>query len=713
MRARKRAQSLRGLSGFALEHLEKRELLAADLMDVTVLGPTDEAVVASSVDTSTSMSAMSVVSRRSILPVVRPLSSEVRSVDGVGNNRENPEFGAAGETYIRVAAADYADGIADMAGEERPSAREISNALAAQQVDVSGNERQLSAFVYLWGQFLDHDITLTESDGTEEAFIEVPTDDPFFDPEGTGSQFIAFFRSVFDGSTGTDVDNPREQYNAITAFIDGSQVYGSDQATADSLRTLEGGKLLTSEGDLLPLGSDGYFLAGDVRANENIELTAMQTLFLREHNWWADHIAKQNSSRTDAEIYQQARAIVIAEIQAITFEEFLPALLGEGVMPEYEGYDPAVNPGIANEFSTAAFRLGHSLLNDDVEFFGNDGRAIFEEVELSDAFFNPQLILEHGIDSILKYAASSQSQELDNQLVDSVRNFLFGEPGQGGLDLASLNIQRGRDHGLADYNSVREAYGLPRVSSFAEITSNIELQQTLADLCDTVDDLDLWVGALAEDHVHGGSVGELVQTIIADQFNRLRAGDRFWYENNFSAQDVRQLRRTTLSDVIRRNTAVTNLQDNVFFMSATVSGTVLADNTGTALRRHRNPGLAGVTVDLLNDEGEVVDTTVTDSRGFYLFDTFLETGDYQVRVLRPGSNTTVVAETADVLISRGGLDVSDVSFPAVAARPARHTRQRLAATDVVAFDVALGSSTSASSIDILAAQLAARRRRPA
>ncbi|TWU30033.1 peroxidase family protein [Bythopirellula polymerisocia] len=587
--------------------------------------------------------------------------AESRSIDGAGNNLENPELGIAGSQLLRVAGSDYADGISELAGEDRPSAREVSNALAKQDPDASGNERQLSAFVYVWGQFLDHDIDLSLSGDSESAFVEVPTDDPYFDPDGTGSQFIPFMRSLFDTSTGDSVDNPREQINAITAYVDGSQVYGSDQATADSLRTFVGGKLLTSEGDLLPMDEYGNFLAGDIRASENIELTSMQTLFVREHNWWAEQIALQNPSLSDEEIYQQARAIVIAEIQVITYEEFLPALLGENAIPDYEGYDPSVNPGIANEFSTAAYRLGHSLLNDDIEFFGNDGRAVRDEIELAEAFFNPGLLQETGIDAILKYSASSQSQEIDNQIVDSVRNFLFGEPGEGGLDLASLNIQRGRDHGLADYNSVREAYGLDRVSSFLEITSDVELQQTLADLYMTVDDIDLWVGALAEDHVEGSSVGELTRAIVVDQFTRLRDGDRFWYENSFSTGDVSQLKLTTLSDVIQRNTTVTNLQDNVFFMSATVSGTVFADGNRAGSQRTGEQGLAGVAVELLDDEGSVVDSTTTDSRGHYSFGNFLETGDYQVRVLRPTASGTV-AETTDVLISVGGQVAKNLDF---------------------------------------------------
>ncbi|MCA9118542.1 MAG: carboxypeptidase regulatory-like domain-containing protein [Planctomycetaceae bacterium] len=580
---------------------------------------------------------------------------EVRSIDGTGNNLEDPELGSSGEQLLRVAPADYSDGISAPAGEDRPSAREISNALSDHVDEAVPNDRNLSAFLYVWGQFLDHDIdlTTTQAAGTESFDIEVPTGDPYFDPNTTGDQVISLTRSSFDESTGTDSTNPRQQITEITAWIDGSMIYGSDAETAASLREFTGGRLLIGDDGLLPTDENGNFIAGDIRANENLELTSMQTLFVREHNYWADKIGGENPDLSDEEIFQQARAIVIAEIQAITFNEFLPSLLGRNVLSSYDGYDATVNPTIANEFSTAAFRFGHSTINEDVEFFGNDGRAVRDEVELREAFFNPALLQETGIDSILKYVASSQSEEIDLQVVDSLRNFLFGAPGQGGLDLASLNIQRGRDHGLADYNAVREAYGLPRVESFEEITSDPEVQQTLAELYGTVDNIDLWVGGLAEDHAPGSSLGETFQRIVADQFERLRDGDRLWYENVFSGRELRMIDQTRLSDILQRNTTITNLQDNVFFFRAEVQGQVFADSNGDGILNRRETGISGVTVELLNDDGDVVATTKTDRNGRYRFSEFRETGDYQVRVAASSTlgNTTDLVQ--DVLISRG------------------------------------------------------------
>ena len=342
--------------------------------------------------------------------------------------------------------------------------------------------------------------------------------------------------------------------------------------------------VITDDG-LLPLGDDGRVIAGDVRASENVALTSVQTLFVREHNRLADEIVAANPTLSDEAIYQQARAIVIGEIQAITYNEFLPALLGNRAISRYDGYDASVNPQLATEFSTAAFRFGHSTLNDDVGFFDNEGRDLFDEIELKDAFFASSLLDKTGIDSVLKYEASSQAQEIDLEVVDSLRNFLFGPPGAGGFDLVALNIQRGRDHGLSDYNSTREAYGLDAVDSFADITSDADLQGKLETLYGDVNNIDLWVGLMAENHVREASVGELTQTIIADQFERIRDGDRFYYENVFKGQELRAIDNTTLADVIERNTNVDGLQDNVFFMQAEVRGMVTAASVEPASGR--------------------------------------------------------------------------------------------------------------------------------
>ncbi len=613
-------------------------------------------------------------------------------LDGTGNNLAHPDWGSTAEDLLRLSPAAYADGVSAPSGADRPNARAISNAVAQSPEDGITNDRDLSAFVYAWGQFLDHDLGLTEAALPRERLsIAVPAGDPSFDPAGTGTMTISMSRSAYDPATGTAAGNPRQQTNSITAFIDGSQVYGSDAARAAALREFSGGRLKTSAGNLLPYNTAGLanandahlvadsalFLAGDVRANENPELIAVQTLFVREHNRIAAAAAAKNPSWTDEQLYQHARRIVIAELQKITYDEFLPALLGAhtpaaAALHAYRGYRADVNPGIATEFSTAAFRFGHSLLGDDIQFLDNAGNEVHAALSLRDAFFNAPVVSQTGIDPILKYLASDRAQEIDTKVVDDVRNFLFGAPGQGGFDLAALNIQRGRDHGLADYNAVRAAYGLPKVTSFSQITADKTVQDSLAATYGSVDKLDLWVAGLAEKHLPGSSLGETFTRIIVDQFSRLRDGDRFWYQNALPAHAIREIQKTTLADIVRRNTQVTSLQGDVFFFRASVGGTVFADLNRDGRRQPRETGLAGSTVSLVTAAGAMIATTTTDARGNYVFKG-LDLGGYKVVVTPPAGGDAVTSRT--VAITRGTeIRDNDVGLaPRAATPPSRPT----------------------------------------
>ncbi len=346
---------------------------------------------------------------------------------------------------------------------------------------------------------------------------------------------------------------------------------------AQGLRTLDGtGRLKTSAGGLLPFNTvglpnagegPGYFVAGDVRANEQVGLTALHAVFVREHNRLANEIRAQSPGLPGDEVYQRARAIVGAEMQVITYNEFLPILLGRDALQPYEGFRLDINPSISNLFASAAFRLGHSMLNSRILRLDARGREIQAgHLSLRDAFFSPdRVIYEGGVEPILRGLAAQPSENIDVYVVDGLRNFLFGEPGTGGLDLASLNIQRGRDHGLPDYNSVRKSMGLEPVTTFPQINSSREIQYRLQYAYGNVDSIDVWVGCLAEDHIEGTLVGELTRAILVDQFERLRDGDRFWYRRIFSGSRLTELEATTLSMVIRRNTEISGeLPTNVF-----------------------------------------------------------------------------------------------------------------------------------------------------
>ncbi|MFW2390364.1 MAG: peroxidase family protein [Polyangiales bacterium] len=491
---------------------------------------------------------------------------EFRNIDGSDNNERDAELGAANTQLARWCPTDYADGASAMAGAGRPSARDVSNAVVA-QIESVPNRNGASDLLWQWGQFLDHDIDLTDAaDPPETEPIAVPTGDPFFDPTSTGAEVIPFNRSLYDKATG-DVD-PRQQMNEITHWVDASNVYGSEDERAAMLRTNDGtGKLLVSEGNLLPFNHEGLpnaggdsvdlFLAGDVRANEQVGLTALHTLFVREHNRLADEIAQRNPNLSGDEIYERARQIVAAQMQVITYEEFLPTLLGAGALTPYNGYTPNTDARISNLFSGAVFRLGHSMLSGTLLRLDANGNEIAEgHLPLRNAFFAPSRIIdEGGIEPLLRGLALQTCQQIDVQVVDDVRNFLFGPPGAGGFDLPALNMQRGRDHGLPDYNTARVAMGLEPKSSFAEVTSDSIVQERLASVYGRVDEIDVWLGGLAEDPVNGGLVGELVFTVVKLQFERLRDGDRFWYER-LPDELLRDIADTRLADIIRRNTTI-------------------------------------------------------------------------------------------------------------------------------------------------------------
>ncbi len=498
-----------------------------------------------------------------------------RTIDGSNNNLSDHEMNAADTELIRITQAGYSDQASAMAGIDRPSPREISNA-AISQTDSKLTNKRASDFLWQWGQFLDHDIDITDGANPEElAPISIPTGDPQFDPGSTGSIAMNFNRSIYEPGS-----NPRQQLNEITGWIDASNVYGSDEERATELRKMNGsGKLKTSKKGLLPFNtaglsnaggsSDKLFLAGDVRANEQIGLTAMHTLFVREHNRLAKQIKEKNHHLSGDEIYQQARRIVAAQMQVITYKEFLPVLLGKNAIPKYKGYNSEVDARISNEFSTAAYRLGHSLLSPRIMRLNRNGKETRHgHISLREAFFAPQLLTEQGnIGPILRGLASQACQDLDILVIDDVRNFLFGQPGQGGFDLASLNIQRGRDHGLLSYNETRKNLGLTPAQSFADISSDPDVQNRLQNAYDSIDQVDLWVGGLAEDHIGNALVGEVFYTILKDQFERLRDGDRFWYENNFQGKELRNIKKTTLAKIIKRNTNVGDeLQKNVFIV---------------------------------------------------------------------------------------------------------------------------------------------------
>ena len=521
---------------------------------------------------------------------IRP--SHFYSANGSDVNSEQPTWGQAGTLLGRVANSSHDPNANWMGLADLPNPRELSNIVCAQP-GVIPDERGLSDFNWLWGQFITHEIdfTLTQNgrvgeNGTpEQANIQIAEDDPVMGAPG-GSQ-IRLFRSLYVNVTDADGVEHREHPNSITTWIDGSVIYGSSVETMNWLRTFEGGQMkvsLNPWGDLLPVASDdddtappmsfaGFsadvrFIAGDSRANEHIALMALHVLFLREHNRLAEDIAERNPDWSDEDIFQLARKLIAAQIQAITYEEFLPSL--GIVLDDYEGYNSEINPQVTSAFATVAFRMGHSQTGDVFLRVGEDRLPIENGLmSLFDGFWTTRPVTEEGgIAPILRGLAMQTQPANDIYFGEDLRNHLFGMPGAGGMDLCAMDIQRGRDHGVPDYGAIREAFGFSEITNYSEITSDAEVANRLTQAYGGQDlgHIDPFIGMLAEDHLPDSAIGETMDAVIRDQFIRLRDGDPLYYENDAELEGIEEnISETRLSHVILRNTEIESLQCNVFF----------------------------------------------------------------------------------------------------------------------------------------------------
>jgi hypothetical protein len=441
----------------------------------------------------------------------------LRTLDGSGNNDDHPTWGQAGQQYLRVTSANY-NGTSKMVS--GPSPRLISNRIFNDVGQNLFSENGISQWGWAWGQFIDHDIGLRDETPAESAPMPFDANDPF---ESFSNEVGSVDFSRTPAAPGTGQSTPRQQINTQSSFIDASQVYGTTQTRLDWLRDNDG-KLLLPGGYLPRVGARGNaatapamdlmgallgdpsraVVAGDVRANENFALTSLQTLFAREHN---RIVAALPRILPDDVRFEIARRVVGAEIEFITYNEFLPTL---GVrLPDYRGYDPHENSSLGNEFATVGFRA-HSMVHGEFEptvpagTYSNSLLSQFQKegitvennpdgtitlvIPLAVAFGNPDLVQQVGLGPALQ-SLSERQYKNDEQIDNAMRSVLFQVPKPGIpdprvcgepvvnpdcftdiADLGADDIMRGRDHGMPSYNDLRRAFGLSPVTSFTQIT---------------------------------------------------------------------------------------------------------------------------------------------------------------------------------------------------------------------------------------------------
>ncbi|XP_043188450.1 peroxidase-like [Amphibalanus amphitrite] len=538
-----------------------------------------------------------------------PLSVYFRTADGSCNNANSRYLGAAMTPFARFLPPRYNDGVQTArrsvnGGTPLPSARDVSLTVHR---DVNLTSTRITMMVMQWGQFLDHDLTSSAQargfngsvprcclDGRELPVderhpdcmpINIPTYDPFY------SRFNQTCMEFVRSSPAPRPDctlGPRDQINQITSYLDASNVYGSSDEEMTQLRLFNGGMLrythLRYRKPLLPPGGADVhsecrmtndnlycFTAGDDRVNEQPGLTSMHTLWLREHNRVARELARFNPGWGDDRLFHESRKVVGAMMQVITYNEWLPVVLGRSVIKIFDvtlqkygyfyGYNSSVNPSIANSFGAAAFRFGHSLVNSKLSRCDKFGNHMNLDISLHKELMNPAQLHNIGsVDRLMFGLLYQPAQRRDVFISRELTNRLFQTNQPFGMDLASINIQRGRDHGLPPYNTWRRECGLRRFTNWAQLLKVMDDDSVgrLRVAYKHLDDIDLFAGGLAERPVKGGLVGPTFSCIIGQQFLNLKVGDRFWFENggmksSFTPSQLHQLRKTTLARVLCDN----------------------------------------------------------------------------------------------------------------------------------------------------------------
>ncbi|XP_069092728.1 thyroid peroxidase, partial [Pleurodeles waltl] len=574
-----------------------------------------------------------------MLPPVCPencLATKYRLITGACNNRDHPRWGASNTALARWLPPMYEDGITEPKGwnsnflyngYQLPLVREVTQKLIQASNEAVTEDSLYSHLIIDWGQYIDHDLAFTPQSTSrvsfmagEECHLSCQNQDPCYPikipPEDTrfpGLECLPFYRSSPTCGTGNQgmlfgnisAGKPREQLNGLSSFLDASTVYGSTTALEQKLRNLtsEQGLLrvnvqYSDEGrDYLPFVSQvpspcaqdpsgntseriECFFAGDSRSSEVISLTAVHTLWLREHNRLAKKLKNLNLHWSSETVYQEARKIVGALHQMITLRDYIPKIIGSSAFSqyvgEYHGYDHTVNPTVSNVFSTAAFRFGHATipplikrLNPEFQEHQN-----FRTLRLHEAFFSPwRLIKEGGLDPLLRglLIAPAKLQKQDQMMNEELTNKLFALSNNGSMDLASLNLQRGRDHALPGYNDWREYCGLHALvtkQDLSSVVSDTKLVEKIIELYGHINNVDVWVGGLMENIMPGARTGPLFACLIGKQMQALRDGDRFWWENNgiFTQDQRNQLTKHSLSRVICDNAGLYQVPTDSFLL---------------------------------------------------------------------------------------------------------------------------------------------------
>ncbi|KAL4222730.1 hypothetical protein ACF0H5_018771 [Mactra antiquata] len=534
-----------------------------------------------------------------------------RTITGECNNLLNPEWGKSETLQPRLLPNAFNDGKQSQrmngCSGRLPNPRTISVNVHRRD-GIMKFEDSITVMVMQIGQLLAHDFILTKlttkPNGAPLNCCTTDKDDPGCNPISVppGDPFFKVDCLTFSRSRSMiDCNGIRQPVNSQSSYIDLSMVYGAFDEEAERLRSHQGGRLADINNKLpadsndftcelsRPVNIPHYYclLAGDERVNEMPGLSSVHTLFMREHNRLADGLQARNPHWDDERVYQEARKINIAQWQNLVYGEYLPNFINPHIMRRVnidvrrygykDTYDPRVDASATNDFGVGIFRFSHTLIRQDVRLtgFGTTTSSVTEN--LDDHFFDPVLYHEfdgQGFEFILKAMSLLEAARADREFERSIQDLLFKDMNNESLDLAALNIHRGREHGVPGYNEYRKLCELSNVEHFGTTAGGLvdhdpDVAALLERTYSCPEDIDIFTGMLTERRLPGVLIGPTAQCLYITQFKRFRDGDRFFYERpdprtGFSLGQLNSIKRVTLATLYCLNTGVIEIQPQVF-----------------------------------------------------------------------------------------------------------------------------------------------------
>ena len=526
-----------------------------------------------------------------------------RTADGSWNNLADPKEGAAGTRFPRNVQARAMQ--PETGGRLlTPNPREISRALLTRPSDPATGQALMKEVPFLnllaasWIQFMNGDwINHGDIRFTDVIEVPLPDDDPARQRYWQTKMFIG--RTQADPTRlPSGEQTPTSAINEVTHWWDGSQIYGSDQATQDRLRSGLDGKLRLNEAGLLPLDAKGIEQTGFTR-NWWVGLTMLHTLFASEHNAVCDHLKTHYPAWDDNRLFNVARLINAAVMAKIHSVEWTPAILPNPALdaalnanwyglltnflrkrkdrktvadinvrnPEMGGI--VGNPidkhgapfGLSEEF-VEVYRL-HSLLPETLRLRRHDGSTAVEQVPFHSTRQSGSAKITHRY-SIADLFLSFGNQNPGQLVLNNYPRFLqeLSIPGNPFFDMGTVDILRARERGVPRYNEFRRQLGLHPIRSVDELTDDtaevMKIKALYGDGPQAVEDIDLLVGTLAEGHRPlGFGFGEtMFQIFILNAARRLQA-DLFYTdcytEEYYTAQGLQWVDQTDFKTVLLRH----------------------------------------------------------------------------------------------------------------------------------------------------------------